>query len=55
MAYIISASLYEQSAHGIELLLVPSVCPHMWAAATRLIGSRCRLGWWVGLGLVWVY
>jgi len=26
---IISASLYERSAHGIELSLAPSVCPHM--------------------------
>jgi len=34
---IISASLYERiKANGIELLLVPSVGPHMWAVATRV-------------------
>ena len=25
----------------------PSVCSHMWAVATRVNGSGCRLGWWV--------
>jgi len=39
--HIISASLYERSANGIELSLVPSVCPHMWAVATRLC-STCN-------------
>jgi len=45
----------EQSAHVIEHSSVPFVRPHMWAVAKRLIGSGCRLGWWVGSGSVWVY
>jgi len=45
---IIRASLYERSANGIKFSLVPSVCPHMWAVATWLIGSGCCFGWWVG-------
>jgi len=36
----------------MEHSLGPSVSPHMWAVATRLIGCRCRLAWWVRLGLV---
>ena len=39
--------LARRSMSGVlmgELLLVPSVCPYMWAVATWLIGSGCRLG-----------
>jgi len=42
----------EQSAYVIDHV-VPSVGPHMWIVAKRLIGSGCCLGWWVGSGLVW--
>ena len=31
---------------------MPSVGPHMWIVAKRVIGSGCRLGGeWVGLGM----
>ena len=55
---IISASLSikaEQSANVIDLSSAPSVCPHIGIVAKWLIGSGCRLGWWVGSGSVWVY
>jgi len=49
---VISTSLSIRIASRALMLmnirLSHSVCPHMWAVARWLIGSGCRLGWWVG-------
>jgi len=52
---LLARRFIERSAIGIEHSFHPSVSPHMWAVATRLIRSGCRIGWWVGSGSVWVY
>jgi len=55
MQAIISASLYERSAHATGVSPGPSVGPHMWAVATHVDVLSCRLGWWVVSGSEAVY
>jgi len=44
---------FQRSAIGTEDSFQPSVGPHMWIVVTQVIGSGCRLEWWVGSGSVW--
>jgi len=55
--FIARRSLSEYLSRALIMIdhVVASVGAHMWIVAKQLIGSACRLGWWVGWGLVWVY
>jgi len=41
----------QQNGRGIMLIILSGGC----TVAKRLIGSGCRLGWWVGWVVGWVY